>query len=106
MTNKYSRPASVTISAEEMEEIAEPFVIEVAGKQYALKSPNAMSLDDFGEAVDMAEADLAKIPPMLAYDKASEQFLRHCGIGIMRVIFEKWIDTTDVTLGESSSSDD
>ncbi len=103
--SKYSQPAALVITGDEVEQLTAPFVVEVAGKAYALKSPNSVTLDDFGEIVDVAEEDLSKLPPLLAHDKPSETFLRTCGIGVMRLIFERWIESQHVTLGESSSSE-
>lgn len=102
--SKYTSAPAISISAEEVEQLSAPFVIEVAGEQFALKGVNSLSLDDFGMIIDTADSDVTKLPPLLAYDEPSEGFLRSCGAGVLKEIFLHWMESQKVSLGESSSS--
>lgn len=104
--SKYKSAPAVVISAEQIEELEQPFVVDAGGKQYALKSVNAFSIDDFSQVADIAMEDVSKLPPLIAYDKDSEKFLRTCGAGLLKAIVTRWMDSQGVTLGESESSAD
>lgn len=105
MSDKYGKvKPSVVITADELADLEAPFVVDVAGEQYALKSINGFSVDDASDIADIAEEDVVKVLPLIAVDKESEEFLRSCGSGVLKAVIRSWFESQDVSLGESGSS--
>lgn len=101
---KYGAPALV-ISADEVDDLLKPYVVEVAGDVIALKSKDSFTIDDYGDVVDMAAEDIAKAVGVIAADEESADKLRKLGISLLRRILDGWIAATGVTPGESESSE-
>jgi len=105
VTDKYGVKPAVVITADELADIEAPFVVDIAGRQYALKSINGFSLDDASDIGDIANEDALKALPLIAYDEESEEFLRKAGSGILKAVLRSWFESQEVTLGESGSSE-
>lgn len=96
---------AVVITADQLADLQAPFVVEVAGEQYGLKSINGFSIEDAVALGEIADEDVLKLLPAIAADEESEVFLREVGSGVLKAIIRSWFDSQDVSLGESGSSE-
>lgn len=97
---------ALTITADEVEDLLKPYVFEISGEVYALKSTDAFTVEDYGTIIDDATEDLVTVIDTIAFDERSSKALRTVGITIMRRVFEGWVASQGVGPGESESSDD
>lgn len=109
MTTKKALYASATpdleISAEEVAELEQPFVVSVAGQIIALKGSGSFSLDDYTSVTGVIEEDPIKGIDLIAYDKASASTLKGVGHKILQKVLVAWFRTEGLTPGEPDSSE-
>lgn len=97
--------AAFEVTADELEEIAKPWVFTVAGETYALKSQGTFSLDDMEAVADLADEDMLKAVPMVCADDRTEAFLRKAPAAVLTRVLDAWFRAVGTSVGESDSSE-
>lgn len=101
----YGVAPEFSIEGDELDALLQPFVFSIGGEQYALKSVNSFSIDDYGDVLDLAEEDVAKVVGLVALDDRTTDFLKSTGAVIVKRVLQQWIASQGVTPGESDSSE-
>ena len=102
----YGATPALVITADEMTDILKPYVFQLGDEQYALKSPNSFSVDDFGDINDLASDDVTKVLGLVAFDERTEEKLSTTGLGVLTLVINGWRDAIEVKPGESVPSED
>lgn len=101
----YGAAPALVITNDEMADILKPYVFQLGDEQYALKSPNSFSVDDFGDINDLASDDVTRVLGLVAFDERTEEKLSVTGLGVLTLVINGWRDAIAVKPGESGPSE-